>query len=83
MLSSSTYMNIFMELDSVRDLYLVSEWIKTQGVTVYDVEMGKAEKAGVDHVTGVFSIRLPRRKKHTEVLADLAMLPGVAAIEEV
>lgn len=83
LLSGSRHMNIFIELDSVRDLYLVSEWIKTQGVTVYDVEMGKAEKAGVDHVTGVFSIRLPRRKKHTEVLAKLAVLPGVAAIEEV
>lgn len=82
-LSSARHMNVFVELDSLRDLYRVSEHIKASGIYLYDVEMGKRETGGVSRTTGIFSLRLPRRTKHTEVLAELAVLPGVAAIEEV
>ena len=83
MLASSTHMNFFVELDSLKDLHTVSEIIKASGIHLYDVEMGKRETGGISHVTGMFSVRLPRREKHTKILADLAVLPGVVAIEEV
>ena len=83
LLAKSRHMNLFLELDSVKALYLVSEWLKHEGATVYDVEMGKTDKAGVSYVTGLFSIRLKDRIRHTELLAKLSLLPGVAALEEV
>ena len=82
-LASSMRMNIFMELDSVKDLYLVSAYLKDLGIYIYDVEMGNKEKLNGAFVTGLFSLKLPKRQKHTEILAKLATLPGVAAIEEV
>ncbi len=81
--SSARRMNIFVELDSLRDLHLVSEHLRSMGIYLYDVEMGKRETGGVSHVTGIFSIRMDKRRKHTELLAELAVLPGVVAIEEV
>lgn len=83
LLSSSTRMNIFVEMDSLRDLHVVSENIKARGIYLYDMEMGKRETGGISHVTGIFNVRLPKREKHTEVLAALAVLPGIVAIEEV
>ena len=82
-LAKSIRMNIFMELDSVKDLYLVSSYLKELGIYIYDVEMGNKEKLNGAFVTGLFSLKLPKREKHTELLAKLATLPGVAAIEEV
>ena len=76
LLAKSRHMNLFLELDSVKDLYLVSEWLKREGATVYDVEMGKTDKAGVSYVTGLFSVKLPQRRDHNELLAALSMLPG-------
>ena len=76
-------MNIFIEFDSVEDLSRVVERMKEHGIRLYDVEMGKLEKAGVSYVTGLFSVKLPQRRDHNELLAALSMLPGVAAIEEV
>ena len=83
MLASSTRMNIFVEMDSLKDLHAVSEHMKAGGIRLYDMEMGKRETGGVSHVTGLFNVRLPGRRKHTEVLAALAVLPGIVAIEEV
>ena len=83
LLASSTRMNIFVEMDSLKDLHAVSERMKAGGIWLYDMEMGKRETGGVSHVTGLFNVRLPGRRKHTEVLAALAVLPGVVAIEEV
>ena len=45
--------------------------------------MGKRETGGISHITGIFSVRLAARRKHTEVLADIGTLRDVAAIEEV
>lgn len=83
LMSSARRMNIFVETDSLRDLHAVSESIKASGIYLYDVEMGKRETGGISHITGIFSVRLAARRKHTEVLAELALLPGIVAIEEV
>ena len=83
LLAKARRMNIFIEFDSVEDLSRVVERMKERGIRLYDVEMGKLEKAGVSYVTGLFSVKLPQRRDHNELLAALSMLPGVAAIEEV
>lgn len=82
LLARARNMNIFIEMDSVEDLSRVVSHMKAEGIRLYDVEMGKEEQAGVKHVTGLFSIRLPERRQHADVLADLSTLDGVAAIEE-
>jgi hypothetical protein len=41
------------------------------------------EQNGERHVRGLFSVRLPRRGPHTEILAKIATLDGIVAIEEV
>ena len=83
MLAKARNMNIFIEFDSVEDLSRVVENMKASGIRLYDVEMGKLEKAGASYVTGLFTVNLPQRRDHTELLAELSLLPGVAAIEEV
>ena len=83
LLHRSLNLNLYVALDGVEDLSRVVEYIKAQGIRIYDVEMGKEEKAGVSYVTGLLSLHLPKHRKHTEVVANIGTLAGVAAIEEV
>ena len=83
LLQRSLNMNLYVALDSVEDLSRVVEYLNSGSIRIYDVEMGKEEKAGVSYVTGLLSLHLPQHRRHTEVLADIGTLRGVAAIEEV
>ena len=83
LLQRSLNMNLYVVLDGVEDLSGVVEYLKSDRILIYDVEMGKEEKAGVSYVTGLLSLHMPEHRKHTEVLAKLGTLKGVAAIEEV
>ncbi|MBO6040125.1 MAG: MgtC/SapB family protein [Oscillospiraceae bacterium] len=83
LLQRSRNMNLFVVLDGVEDLSGVVEYVKSDSILIYDVEMGKEEKGGVGYVTGLLSLHMPEHRNHTEVLAKLGTLKGVAAIEEV
>ncbi len=82
-LARSKNMNFFLEMDSIEDLTRVISYIKQHGTTIYDVELSKAEDGTPGRVRGSFTLRLPKRRQHTEILAAIAKLDGVVAIEEI
>ena len=82
-LASSRNMNFYVEMDSIENLGAVVNCVKERDIRVYDVDIGKVERNGETRVRGLFSVRLPRRAPHTELLARIATLDGIAAIEEV
>ena len=81
-LPRSRNMNFFVEMDSVENVGQVVSRIRANGITIYDVDLGKIEQNGETHMRGLFSVRLPRSCPHTEILALIAMLDGIIAIEE-
>lgn len=82
-LPRSRNMNFYVEMDSIENVGRVVSRMRAKGITIYDVDLGKIEQNGESHMRGLFSVRLPRSYPHTEVLALVAMLDGVIAIEEV
>ena len=76
-------MNIFIEMDTVENLSEIVNRMKAAGVMLYDVELGKNEPDHDATLTCLFSVRLPKRIHHTELLAQISTLDGVAAIEEI
>ena len=82
-LANSRNMNFYVEMDSIEYLGAVVNCVKKREVRIYDVDIAKVEQNGEQHVRGLFSVKLPKRGPHTELLATIATLDGVVAIEEV
>ena len=82
-LAKSRNMNFYVEMDSIENLGNVVNIVKEKNIRIYDVELGKVEQNGESHVKGLFSVKLPKRGPHAEILAKIATLDGVVAIEEI
>lgn len=73
--------NLYIEFAHVDDLGLIIKAIKEKEIRIFDVEMRKSkEEHGVQ--SAVFSVRLPNRMPHTEVMTALADVKNVYTIEE-
>ena len=82
-LANSRNMNFYVEMDSIEYLGTVVNCVKKRDIRIYDVDVGKVEQNGEQHVRGLFSVKLPKRGPHTELLATIATIDGIVAIEEV
>lgn len=76
-------MSIYVGMDSIENLSHVVGYMKLSEIQIYGVEVDKAENEHLSHVNALFSIRLPKRLQHTEVLTKIATMSGIIAIEEV
>lgn len=76
-------MSIYVGMDSIENLGGVVGYMKLSGIGLFDVEVDKAENENLSHVNALFSIRLPKHLQHAEVLAKIATMDGIIAIEEV
>lgn len=75
-------MNVYVTLDSAEYLGPVLHCLKGDGIILYDTEIEKAE-LGVGSINGCFSLRLPPKLAHTDLLAKLSLQEGVRSVEEV
>lgn len=76
-------LNIYIEMDSIENLGNVVSRMKAENIVIYDVEIDKEQRAHMSQVNALFSVRLPQKQQHTEILAILSMLDGIISIEEV
>ena len=79
--SRARNINLFIEFEHVDELGKIISLIKAQGIRIFDVEMRKADEKKPTQ-SAVFSIRLPKRMRHTKVMAVLAGVDGIRTIEE-
>ncbi len=73
--------NLFIEFEGADDLGAIIAAIKEQDVRIFDVEIQK-EKKDKGTQGAVFSVRLPKRMRHTAFVATLAGVERIRAIEE-
>ena len=80
-LAHSRNVNLYVEFEHTDDLSAIVERIKGQGVRIFDIELTKAK--GDAYPNAIFSLKLPKRKSHTFVMAAIAEVDGVRSIEEI
>ena len=73
--------HIYVEFNHVDDLGRIIAVLKSKDIRIFDVEIHKTKKEQ-DLPGAVFSIRLPRRMPHTEVMAQMAAIKNVRSVEE-
>jgi putative Mg2+ transporter-C (MgtC) family protein len=77
------HMSIYVGMESVEDVGRLVGYMKQKEIKIYDVEVEKAENENLSHVNALFDVFLPKQTQHTELLAKLATVDGIIAIEEV
>lgn len=82
-LTSARYMNIYVEFTSLDDIGCFIQCIKGNAIKIFDVDLEKGLDANMRRPNAVFSLYLPRRMPHTEILAALSLHGNVCAIEEI
>jgi hypothetical protein len=73
--------NLYIEFGNSEDLGGIISAIKAQDVRIFDVEIQKEKKEQGFH-GAVFSVRLPKRMRHTAFVAALAGVDNIRSIEE-
>ena len=77
-------MNIYVEFERLDDITSIVRYIKDMGIQVFDVDVDREKTRGVQQrPNAILSLRLPSRQSHTAVLARIATVENICAIEEI
>ena len=78
----SRNMNLLVYFDTLDDVHVVMEKIRSENSVVYDVEMSKGKEAYGESPSAIFSVKLAKRVSHASVIMTIAELDSVRAITE-
>ena len=78
----SRNMNLLVHFDTLDDVHVVMEKIRSENNVVYDVEMNKGKEAYGESPSAIFSVKLAKRVSHASVIMTIAELDSVRAITE-
>ena len=83
-LDNTRNMNLYVEFSTLERVGDFINEVKSMGIQIFDVEIDR-EAAGSypRRSSAVFSLCLPRKQSHTQLLAALARCPDVYAIDEI
>ena len=77
-------MNIYVEFERLDDITEIIRQIKEQKIKVVEVDIDREKTRGVQQrPNAILTMRLPGRQSHTAILAEVARLQSVCAIEEI
>ena len=81
-LARARNVNIYVEFENTDDLSQIIEAIKSQEIRIFDVEITKAKYSENHYPNAIFSLQLPKKKPHTEVMTAISEIETVRSIEE-
>lgn len=81
-MSTARNMNIYIEFVSTNDIGAVIDSLKKLDVRIFDVEITRIRASDGLPPSAIFSIRLPKKLKHADVMAKIASVSGVQTVEE-
>jgi putative Mg2+ transporter-C (MgtC) family protein len=83
----SRNMHLYAEFNDIHDVADIIALLKSRGVTVYDVEInrgkGKDKDPLVQGPSAIFSVGLPKKETHVNVISSISELDNVSTIEEI
>ena len=77
-----SFLNIYVEFESLDHIGDVIGRIKEQNAQVLDVEVDHGRGSGSSNPSAVFSLRLAKRHSHSDVLVSISELDCVYTVEE-
>lgn len=82
-LATARYMNIYVEFVSLSDIGAFIQKIKGEKIKIFEVDLEKEPDMNLKYPSAVFSLYLPRRTPHSEIIAMLSQQDNICTIEEI
>ena len=83
MVENARNMNLYIEFTSMDDVGLILGCIKAQNVDIYNVDIERGRKDRSQSPSAVFSLRLHKKRSHSQVVASIAKLECIRMIDEI
>lgn len=83
MTSNTKTLDMYMEFQKMSDLGVFLSKIKESGMKVSDLEMTKSNTAEDIGVAVLLTLKLEKKRPHTEIIEVLSQIEGVKYIEEI
>ena len=81
-MSTARNMNIYIEYTDTNDIGAVIDAIKGMNVKIFDVEITRIRSADGLPPCAIYSVRLPKKLRHADLMAVIAAVSGVQTVEE-
>ncbi len=81
-MSTARNMNIYVEFESTSDIGVIIDSFKKMNVRIFDVEITRARENDGLSPGAIFSVRLPKKLRHADVMTSISEVGGVHAVEE-
>lgn len=82
-MSRARNINIYIELSDLDDIGLVIDLVKKAGIRIYDIDINKDGNRDSVYASAILSMRLPKKQPHSEIMASLAGIKTIRALEEI
>ena len=81
-MSTARNMNICVEFASTDDVGAVIDAIKKLNVKIFDIEIIRIRASEGVPANAIFSVRLPKKLRHGDLMAKISAVNGVQSVEE-
>ena len=81
-MASARNMNIYIEFTETDDIGETIERLKKLNVKIFDIEITKIRSSDGLPPSAIIAIRIPRKAKHSEIMAAVASVTGIQTVEE-
>lgn len=82
-LANARSFNLYVEMDSVKNLGQFINRIKAEGISFHNMDMNKQSQGNATQINVLMNLRMSKRRSHAEVLAVLSEVDGIISMEEV
>ena len=83
LLRKSRNMILYVEYTDVEDFRTVAACLKDMGIRIVDIELGTSHRHLQQNPSAVFTLRLPRKQSHAQVVAVVFGLDHICRIDEI
>lgn len=81
-MSTARNMNIYVEFTGTDDIGEIIEAVKRNNIKIFDIEITKIRASEGLPPSAIFSIRLPKKYRHADIMAEISSIGGVQTVEE-
>jgi putative Mg2+ transporter-C (MgtC) family protein len=76
-------MNIYVEFQSMADVKGIIDYLKSGNAHIYEIELEDGNAKAMKNPSGIFTVRLEQRTRHSSVLADISGLSNIRMVNEI